>query len=469
MSSTGAAPANPRDDRPQPHVRGHKGRSRRPRTDRLTTVWMVLALAAAVIALASRDVLPQTWWTTIHLVTLGVLTNGILQWSWYFARGLLRLPPNDRRAGRDAAVRSVAFNVALVGLVAGMWASAPLAVIAFASLVGLVVAWHGLAILLAARAALGSRHAPLLRFYVAASAMFVIGCTLSGFLTVALLDADAPGWLLDARDGLTLAHAIIMVGGWLGLTIAGTLVTLGPTILRTRMQADASATAVRGLPWLVAAVAGAGTAATLGWMTATGALLAAYAFGLAIWVGLPLATSMLAKGVREHAAWTFVGGLAWTAAGLLLVSVILARASNPSSARDAVMAWIPLLGVAGLAQIFIGALTYLLPVVVGGGPATVRRGIATLETASTLRLTARTAALVLLAVTTGIGAGPRWAWWAIVAATFAADIVLMALAGVRQARARRAPGGAVPLASPLVVAPGGDAPPSPETDPRSLL
>ncbi|MCB2411684.1 hypothetical protein LGT39_02330 [Demequina sp. TTPB684] len=444
-------------------------RSRRPRTDRLTTIWMLLALAAAVTAIATRDALPQTWWTTIHLVTLGVLTNAILQWSWYFARGLLRLPPNDQRSGRDALIRSLAFNASLVALIAGMWIGTPALVIAFAAALGAVVAWHGLAILLAAKHALGGRHAPLLRFYVAASAMFVIGCTIAGFLTVALLDPSAPAWLLDARDGLTLAHSITMVGGWLGLTIAGTLVTLGPTVLRTRMEGDASATAVRGLPWLAAAVAGAGTTAALGWMPATGALLAAYAVGLGVWIGLPLARVMIAKGPREHAAWTLVGGIAWTGAGLLIIAALIARAEDPTSARDAVMAWIPVIGVAGPAQIFVGALTYLLPVVVGGGAATVRVGIAALETASTARLTVRTVSIALLVATTGIGADARWAWWAAVAATFAADIVLMAVAGARQAKARRAAGGAVPLAAPIVVAPGGSAPQSPETNPRSLL
>src|SRR5690606_29360533 len=117
-------------------------------------------------------------------------------------------------------------------------------------------------------------------------------------LTVALLDADAPTGLVDAADGLTLAHALILVGGWIGLSIAGTLVTLGPTVLRTRMEADASATAVRGLPWLVAAVTAAAAAASLGWMPGAGALLGAYALGLAAWIGLPFARVAVAKGIR---------------------------------------------------------------------------------------------------------------------------------------------------------------------------
>ena len=69
------------------------------RTDRLTTVWLCLAVLAAGATTVFRTALPQPLWTTIHLVTLGVLTNGILQWSWYFARALLRLPPGTATPG----------------------------------------------------------------------------------------------------------------------------------------------------------------------------------------------------------------------------------------------------------------------------------------------------------------------------------------------------------------------------------
>src|SRR6478735_7446471 len=115
--------------------RDMKSTSRRPRTDRITSAWMIAALVAALISVATKDVLPRTWWTTIHLVTLGVLTNGILQWSWYFARGILRLPPNDTRAYRDATRRSVAFNAVLVALVGAMWAGWAVGVVVAAMLV----------------------------------------------------------------------------------------------------------------------------------------------------------------------------------------------------------------------------------------------------------------------------------------------------------------------------------------------
>src|SRR5690606_8771239 len=130
---------------------------------------------------------PQTWWTTIHLVTLGVLTNGIMHWSWFFARAQLHLSPHDKRAGRDATVRSLTFNAALLGIFAGMWASLPWLVIASATAVGAIIAWHGFAFTQAMRRALGSRTSVVLRFYVAASALFVLGCAVAGLITVALL------------------------------------------------------------------------------------------------------------------------------------------------------------------------------------------------------------------------------------------------------------------------------------------
>ena len=82
-----------------------------PRTDRVTTVWMCVAAVAAAVTIVARGRIPQNLWTTIHLVTLGVLSNGIFQWSWYFTRALAHLAPDDRRAGRDNTVRIMAFNL----------------------------------------------------------------------------------------------------------------------------------------------------------------------------------------------------------------------------------------------------------------------------------------------------------------------------------------------------------------------
>ena len=415
-----------------------KRSSRRPRTDRITSAWMILALVAAVASVVTRDLLPRTWWTTIHLVTLGVLTNGILQWSWYFARGILRLPPNDLRGGRDATRRTVAFNVTLVALILAMWAGFAAGVIVAAAAMGAIVAWHGLALGRASRTSLGSRFRIVIRFYVAAAGMFVIGCAIAGGLTVAMLMPNASDWLVTGHDRLALAHATVMVCGWLGLSIAGTLVTLGPTVLRTKMDDAAAPSAVSALPWLCAAIVASAIAILAGWTLAAGIALGAYGATLAVWVGAPLARAAARRGPHEYPAWSMVAGVAWAGTGIVGFAVSMVRAADAGDAQQAVVQWVPVIGAAAFAQIFVGALSYLLPVVIGGGPTPVRTGIATIETFSALRLVVRNVALVALAVTVGVGSPARWAWWVLVIATFAVDVGLLAAAGVRQAHSRRA-------------------------------
>ncbi|ACZ30663.1 hypothetical protein Xcel_1640 [Xylanimonas cellulosilytica DSM 15894] len=410
---------------------------RRPRTDRMTTVWLVAAVVTAALAVGARDVLPQALWTTIHVVTLGVLTNAILQWSWYFARALLHLPADDPRSGRDAVRRSVAFNLALVGLVASMWTAAVWGTVVFAGAVGAVIGWHGFAMLRAARGRFASRFAVVVRFYVTASAFLVLGCVLAGFLTVAMFDAGAPGWLLAARDDLTLAHAVVNVGGWVGLSIAGTIVTLGPTMLRTKLAPDAVARSLRALPVLAGGIGVAGLAASLGWLPGVGIGLLAFAAGLADGVAVPLVRAARAAGVRGYAPWTMASGLGWTVLCLVAVAVNAFGAADGAALRVADLPWLALLGAGGVGQVFIGALSYLMPVVIGGGPAVMRRGMAVLETAAPTRVALRNAAVALLALTTVTGSELRPVLWGLVVACFAADVVLFARSGATQGRARR--------------------------------
>lgn len=412
--------------------------TRRPRTDRWTTGWLLATLAVTAVGLLHPAALPQPLWSMIHVGALGVLTNGILQWSWYFTRALLHLPPDDVRSGRDATVRSVAFNVVLIGLVAAMWTASTWGTVTAAGLVGVVIGWHGLALLRAGRTALASRFAVVIRYYVVAAGFLVVGCVLAGFLTVSMFARTAPTWLLHARDDLTLAHALVNVGGWLGLSIAGTLVTLGPTMLRTRMDPRAVDDAIGVLPWVAGGVLLAATAATAGLMPGIGIGLLVVLVGLLVGVAVPLVRAALGKAPRAYATWTMTAGIGWALVAVLAVAVNAFRAADASALRDADLPWLAVLGAGGLAQVFVGALTYLMPVVVGGGPEAVRRGMGVLETVWPLRVVLRSTALLLIAVT-GAGAGPlRTAWWLLVLAAYVLDVVLFAASGVRQAKARRA-------------------------------
>lgn len=408
------------------------------RADRFATAWMVFALVLLALGLALRGVVPQPLWTLVHVVTLGVLTNGILQWSWYFARTLLHLPPSDRRAGLANVVRAIAFNVVLIGLFAAMWIGSATWAATCAGLVGLVIAWHGWDLAVSARRALAARFAVVIRYYVTASGFLVLGCVLAGFVATAMLARHPSAWLTASRDSLTLAHALANLAGWIGLSMAGTLVTLGPTMLRTRLAPTAEKAARRSLPWMAGGVLLAVTAAIVRWMPGIGVGLLVFAGALVMGVLVPFVRSAVSHLPHSVATWTLIAGASWTMICLLAVVVHAFLARDATALRTADLAWLPLLGGGGLAQIFVAALTYLMPVVVGGGPAARRRGMGALELAWPVRVGFRNAALLLLALGAGTGAGPRSLWWAFVLVSYGVDVALFAVSGLRQVRARDA-------------------------------
>ena len=412
-----------------------------PRTDRATTIWMCAVAVAAAVTIVARGRIPQNLWTMIHLVTLGVLSNGIFQWSWYFTRALAHLAPDDRRAGRDNTVRIIAFNLSLLLLIGGMWSGLWYATVTGASIVGTIAAWHGWALLTTSRERLASRFAVIIRYYVAAAFFLVVGATLAGFVTAAMFDADAPAWLAEARDRLTVAHALAGIAGWVGLTMGGTLVTLGPTAIRTRMDPRAVSFATSALPMWVAALLVAGTGAVTGSMRVASVGLLVVVGAAALGVGVPLVRVALTKGPAEYGAWSLMLGAAWILVAGAGASLRAFATADATGLRAAFLPWLSILGAAGLGQLFVGALTYLMPVVIGGGPSAVRVGVGVLEAAAPIREAARNVAAILaLAVASLSGTSAERltiAAWVVLLATYVVDIVLMARCGVAQARAKR--------------------------------
>lgn len=413
-----------------------------PRTDRVTSVWMCVAAVAAAVTIIARGRIPQNLWTMIHLVTLGVLSNGIFQWSWYFTRALAHLAPDDRRAGRDNTVRIIAFNLSLLLLIGGMWSGVWHATVTGATLVSAIAAWHGWALLTAARERLASRFAVIIRYYIAAAFFLVVGATLAGFVTVAMFDADTPAWLAEARDRLTVAHALAGIAGWVGLTMGGTLVTLGPTAMRTRMDPRAVSFATSALPLWVAALLVAGTGTVAGSMRVASVGLLVVVGAAALGVGVPLLRAALTKSPAEYGAWSLMLGAAWILVAGAGACLRAFEAADATGLRSAFLTWMPILGAAGLGQLFVGALTYLMPVVIGGGPSAVRVGVGVLEAAAPIRETARNVAALLAASVASLSGTSAErltiAAWVVLLATYVVDIILMARCGVAQARTKRA-------------------------------
>lgn len=415
----------------------------RQRTDTFTSIWMIIAVAMALVTLVVKNRMPQPLWTMIHLVTLGVLSNGIFQWSWFFARSLARLSADDPRARRHNTIRILIFNACFLLLFVSMWLGWMVGTMIAATGIAAVAAWHGAEMLSVLRERLASRFVIVVRYYVCSASFFVLAALLASFVSATMFSPSIPEAMVAMRDRLTLAHALSGVAGWVGLTIGGTAITLGPTILRTRMSPDAVRGGVRVLlPWclsLLLAIAGA----LLGVMPLVGAGILAVGTCAIVGIVCPYAKVLRNKGPREYSAWSFLLGLLWISVGVCALGVASLFVSTPSQLRVLTLMWLPIIGIAGFAQLFQGALSYLMPVVIGGGPSIVRIGIAIIDWQYSLRLGLRNGALILelfLFFTSESSSVQvlRTAGWLLVIATFVIDVVIYAKTGITQAQARRA-------------------------------
>lgn len=413
-------------------------RSRRllSRTDRLTTVWMILAASCMAIMILGVGSIPQPLWTMVHVVTLGVLSNGILQWSWYFTRAVLRLAMKDPRAGRDNTIRIIAFNAAIILLTVGMWKQQSWLTVTTAGAVGVIIAWHGLALVSCLRTRFGNRLAVLVQYYAVAAGFLVLGCVYAGFVTVAMFDNGAPAWVVSMRDDLTLAHALVNLLGWVGITILGTLIMLGPTILRGPLTGYAVSWAKGALAPLALGVVIAMLGAVSGVMFLVGVGILLYAVSAVIGVLAAVVHVAIFKSPRAYGSWTMTGGVMWGVVAFVAVAVNAFTSADSAGLRDADLPWLAVIGAGSLAQIFLASLVTMMPVVIGGGPAAARVCIGTLETGASLRVVVRNAAILFIVTTPAGPAQALMIWWLVVLATFVSDIVLLAIAGMRQVKAR---------------------------------
>ncbi|WP_433876529.1 multicopper oxidase domain-containing protein [Sinomonas atrocyanea] len=342
-------------------------------------------LVVALLAGAHRSV-PDSGWLLTHLALLGAATNAILVYSWHFAEALLRLPVPSRRA---LAARLVLLNAgaaaAMGGVVLALWPAA----VAGAAAVGGAAAWHGAALLVRVRKALASRFASTIRYYLAASALLPFGAAAGALL--ALPATEAAG---DLHARLLLAHESINVLGWLGLSVFGTLVTLLPTMLRTRAEDSAEPVSRRALWILLAGVAATAIGALEGNRSAAGAGVLVYLAGTVVSL-VPLARAVARKPPVAFAPLSAVAALVWLVAGLSRLAWLCATARDWDALHLALGGLTPVLAAGFAAQVLVGALSYLLPVVLGGGPALVRRRTETLDAGAWLRVVLANGALVL--------------------------------------------------------------------------
>jgi nitrite reductase (NO-forming) len=333
--------------------------------------WLVALLAIILF----RRSIPESPWLLVHLLLLGAVTNAIFVWSSHFADALLR-----RRATagsrRWQAFRMVALNAGVVMVVAGMVCSAWILTLAGSVVVGAAAAAHGITLALQSRAALASRFGATVRYYIFASLALPIGAGLGA----ALARDPAEPW----HGRLVVAHITLNLLGWVGLTVMGTLVTLWPTMLRTRIAEGAERVARQALPVLAGSVVVAATGAVCGLQALAAAGVATYLGGV-IWAVRPLARVARAKAPSAYATWSVMAAVMWLTGSLSSLFLVLVISPTWGSVTEHLGLLVVPLAAGFAAQIVLGALSFLAPVVLGGGPATVRGTQERMERGNALR------------------------------------------------------------------------------------
>nr|WP_277628299.1 multicopper oxidase domain-containing protein [Arsenicicoccus dermatophilus] len=340
--------------------------------------------AATAVSLVHR-MLPDARWLLVHLLLLGGVGNAIITWSWHFTGALVRSPASPGQM-RSQVLRQVGHNLGAVAVVAGVVGHRPATAVAGALVVGSVLAWHGLALAARTRGSLGGRFRRTVDHYVAACLLLPVGATLGALL--------AAGRSAEWHGRLVLAHLTLNLLGFVGLTVLGTLVTLWPTMLRTRLEDGSERTAARLLPVLLGAVLVTVGAALLGlrWVAVLGLLTYAAA---ALTHAVPFARTALRRAPADFATWSVAAGSTWLLLGLGLLVGLLAATPRLAHVPTRLDEVVTALAVGWVAQVLLGALAYLLPVMLGGGPAAVRRITAITQAQGALRVTVTNLALLV--------------------------------------------------------------------------
>ncbi len=329
-------------------------------------------MAALIVLVVVHRWIPQSRWLLVHMVTLGLVTTSIMIWGQHFAESLLKVRLDE--ADRRVQVRRIyALTLGIAVTCTGMVAAQPIVTSAGALVVAGAMTWYALSLLGQLRRALPARFTATVRFYVGAALLLPVGALLGSFLAFGLGEP----W----QGRVLLAHQITNVLGFVGITATGTLVTLWPTILRTRMQEGQDRAGNRALIVMLAALAVmiGGALGGVGLAVAAGAVL--YLAGLGI-IGRHLVACVRASAPTTFAALSVAAGVLWLIGSVIALAVIAGRTGPPGGhellAGDVQQLTVPF--VAGfLLQLLLGAMSHLMPTVMGGGPRAVRAALAEMD------------------------------------------------------------------------------------------
>jgi len=355
-----------------------------PMRDLPSYIWLV---ATALVALGHRN-LPEPRWLLIHLVLLGAVSHAILVWSQHFSYALLHVPASAREL-KEQNLRLIGFNagvvIVIVGVLSVHW---PVTMIG-AILIALAVIWHAISFLMRFRKALGVRFGVTIWYYVVASAVLPIGATLGVLL--------AHGFADPTHGQVKVSHALLNVLGWVGLTVLGTLVTLWPTMLRTKMRPESVTAAQRTLWVFVVALTATALGAGFGLVWAAAAGIVGYLAGV-VWLGVVFVRTAAQRPPAAFCTLSVAAGFGWLVGALTYLAIGFIRGAVDGSwdlAYESFTHIAPFLAAGFAAQVLLGALSYLIPVMISQGPASSRAANTEMDRGGVFRVVTANIALII--------------------------------------------------------------------------
>ncbi|SCG53835.1 hypothetical protein [Micromonospora halophytica] len=383
---TGPAPAGP--GAPAPVTGPAAAGTGRANWHRRVAALPLAYLAALVVLGFVHPFLPTWRWAAIHLLLLGAASNAIVVWSTHFAAAVLRASAPDSR--RTQAARLVTLNVGVLAVLVAGTADRPWLGVGGAALLFAAVAAHLVGLARRLRRALPARFTVTVHYYLAAAVALLAGVPVGAWMLVV---DDA------LRPRLALFHAHVNLLGWVTLTVLGTLLTLWPTVLRARMADGAVRAATVALPLAVTGLALLGVGVLAWWRVVAAAGLALFTLAALVVLRPALAVARV-RPPTAFAGWSLAAASVWLLVALGTDAATLLSADDPATAADRFgTVLLPLL-VGFVAQVLVGSLSHLLPMVLGGGPGPVRRRTALLERYGAQRVATANAALVVFLLPT---------------------------------------------------------------------
>lgn len=335
--------------------------SSRAMRDRPGVLWLVAAVLTALV----HPFVPDSSWLMVHMVALGALTHAIMVWSSHFATTLLKHAPGiDEQRTQDR--RLVLLHLGVIAVLIGVPTAWWWLTLAGATAVGAAVLWHAVQLTRRLRGALPGRFRVVVHHYLTSAAFLPAGAALGVLL--------ARGHPDEIHGRLLLAHSLVNVLGWVGITVTGTLVTLWPTILRTRMDPAAERRAAQALPGLAGALVLALVGAVAGWRWVLLAGVIGYLLAL-LWTGRSFLLPARQHPPRHFAAWSVTAGALWFLVGIAMIGWRVATAESFAGMTEGYGRVAAVLLVGFGLQVLTGALSHLVPAVIGGGPRAVRVGV----------------------------------------------------------------------------------------------